>query len=342
MKQFPGFSHGINLGGWLSQCDHTKERYENFIKKSDIEKIKSWGLDHIRVPVDYDLVEEKDGTYKEDGFGYIQKAIDWAGEFGLNMVLDLHKTYGYSFDNGEQEAGFFENEKYQERFYRLWEQFAQRFGKYEDRLAFELLNEVTKKEYCDSWNRISTECIKRIRKYAPTVKILLGGYYNNSIVALKDLCEPYDENVVYNFHCYEPLVFTHQGAAWIDTMDHSFRMPFDSTYREYDDNAFAQLGNRPEELKAADPDKKLGIEYFEQYMEEAVRVANEKNVALYCGEYGVINLATPEDALKWYQAIGSCFNKYNIGRAAWSYREMDFGLVDSYMDPVRDEILKMM
>ncbi len=342
MKQFPGFSHGINLGGWLSQCDHTKERYDNFIKESDIEKIKSWGLDHIRVPVDYDLVEEKDGTYKEDGFAYIQKAIDWTGKYGLNMVLDLHKTFGYSFDNGEQEAGFFENEKYQERFYKLWEQFAERFGKYEDRLAFELLNEVTKKEYCDTWNRVSTECIKRIRKFAPTIKILLGGYYNNSIVALKDICAPYDENVVYNFHCYEPLVFTHQGAAWIESMDNSFRMPFDSTYREYDENAFAQLGNRPEELKVSDPDKKLGIEYFEQYMEEAVRVANERNVALYCGEYGVIDLATPEDALKWYQAIGTCFNKYNIGRAAWSYKEMDFGLSDARMDAVRDEILKLM
>ena len=342
MKQFPGFSHGINLGGWLSQCDHTKERYDNFIKESDIETIKSWGLDHIRVPVDYDLVEEKDGTYKEDGFTYIQKALDWAEKYGLNMVLDLHKTYGYSFDSGEQEAGFFENEKYQERFYKLWEEFSKRFGKYEDRLAFEILNEVTKKEYCDAWNRISTECIKRIRVNAPTIKILLGGYYNNSIVALKDLCAPYDENVVYNFHCYEPLVFTHQGASWIDTMDTEFRMAFDSTYRQYDDNAFAQLGHRPEEIKIDDPDKKLGIEYFEQYMEEAVRVAEERNVALYCGEYGVIDKATPEDALKWYTAIGTCFNKYNIGRAAWSYREMDFGLADARMDGVRDEVLKMM
>ena len=32
MKKFKGYMHGINLGGWLSQCDHTKERYDNFIK----------------------------------------------------------------------------------------------------------------------------------------------------------------------------------------------------------------------------------------------------------------------------------------------------------------------
>ena len=124
-------------------------------------------------------------------------------------------------------------------------------------------------------------------------------------------------------------------------MDTSFRMAFDSTYRQYDENAFAQLGNRPEELKVNNPDQKLGIEYFEQYVEEAVRVAEERNVALYCGEYGVIDNASPEDALKWYTAITSCFDKYNIGRAAWSYREMDFGIVDSRMDSVRDDILKV-
>ena len=65
MREFTGFKHGVNLGGWLSQCDHTKERYDSFVTEKDIETIKSWGLDHVRVPVDYDLIEEKDGTVKE-------------------------------------------------------------------------------------------------------------------------------------------------------------------------------------------------------------------------------------------------------------------------------------
>ena len=342
MKEFKGYKHGVNLGGWFSQCDHTRERYDTFIVESDIEKIKSWGLDHIRVPVDYDLVEDKEGNYREEGFGYIQKILDWSGRYGLNMVLDLHKTFGYSFDAGENEGGFFEREDYQERFYRLWEQFAKRFGQYEDRLCFELLNEVTRKEYGPLWNRISTECIRRIRVYAPSISILLGGYYNNSIVALKDLCNPVDENVVYNFHCYEPIVFTHQGAPWIDTMDTKFRMPFESSYSTYLDNTEAQFGNRPAELQAGDPDANLGVEYFERYMQEAVRVAEERGVALYCGEYGVIDRATPEDAVRWYRAISTAFNAHNIGRAAWSYRQMDFGISDARMDGVRDELLKLL
>ncbi len=341
MKVLEGFMHGVNLGGWLSQCDHTKERYDGFISESDIETIKSWGLDHIRVPVDYNLVEDAEGNYIEEGFGYIQNALDWSEKNGLNMILDLHKTYGFSFDSGEEETGFFENEKYQERFYRLWEEFAKRYGKYSERLCFEILNEVTDKEYCDIWNEVSEKCIKAIRQFAPDIKILIGGYYNNSIEALKDLKKPYDENIVYNFHCYEPLIFTHQGGYWVPGMDVSFRMPFDTTYANYQKYTDENLDRYAEDLSAYDMNANIGIEYFENMVAEAVRVAEERNVALYCGEFGVINLATPEDSLKWYKMICECFDKYSIGRAAWSYKEMDFGLIDEHMSSVLPELIKI-
>ena len=84
----------------------------------------------------------------------------------------------------------------------------------------------------------------------------------------------------------------------------------------------------------------LDSEFFEKLFAEAVSVAEERNVPLYCGEYGVINLASPEDTLKWYQSIHAVFEKYGIGRAAWSYKEMDFGLIDGHMDPVRKEVIR--
>ena len=69
-------------------------------------------------------------------------------------------------------------------------------------------------------------------------------------------------------------------------------------------------------------------------------MAQARNVPLYCGEYGVIDNASPEDTLVWYQAIHAAFEKYGIGRAAWSYRQMDFGLSDPRMDGVRPELLR--
>ena len=88
-------------------------------------------------------------------------------------------------------------------------------------------------------------------------------------------------------------------------------------------------------------DRGLDARLFADYFREAVDIAEKRNVMLYCGEYGVINLASPEDTLKWYQAIHGAFEEYGIGRAAWSYKEMDFGLVDDHMKSVFDEMLQI-
>ncbi len=343
MKNWPGYEHGVNFGGWLSQCDHTKERYDTFIGEADFKTVSEWGLDHVRIPVDYNLVEDEAGNYVESGFVYLDNSVAWCEKYGLNMVLDLHKTYGFSFDLGDKEDGFFDSEADQERFYRLWEEFARRYGNIGPRVSFELLNEVTDKGYAEAWNRISRTCIERIRKIAPEVTILLGGYWNNSIDALADLEPPVDENIVYNFHCYEPLVFTHQGAYWIPSMDTSFRLSIDtpcSEIRRISEEMFSDMNGGFEDL--AGYDGPISEEYFENYVAEGIRVAEERNVRLYCGEYGVINLADPEDTLKWYKLFGTVMSRHHVARAAWCFREMDYGLADSHLDSVRDELLKYM
>ena len=74
MRIFEGFQKGVNLGGWISQFDvYDKKHFDTFITEADIQKIASWGFDHVRVPVDYILLEEEDGTAREDGFAYLVK-----------------------------------------------------------------------------------------------------------------------------------------------------------------------------------------------------------------------------------------------------------------------------
>ncbi len=313
MLKAKGFYKGINLGGWLSQCDYSQERLANFIKEQDIAKIASWGMDHVRIPIDYNVVENEDGTYNADGFSRIQTAIEWCRKYNLKTVLDLHKTAGFSFDFGEKEEGFFENKGLQERFYGLWVEFAKSFGKYADTVAFELLNEVTEASYIDAWNAISAECIKRIRIHAPDTLVLVGSYHNNCASAVKDLAAPYDDKVIYNFHCYEPLEFTHQGAYWTDKINPADRISFDAA--------------------------SISPVFFENFFASAIEAANKNHTSLYCGEYGVIDVVSPEDTLKWYKAINAAFEKYGIARCAWSYKEMDFGLSDARLDAVRDELL---
>lgn len=315
MLRKSGFYKGINLGGWFSQCDYSDERLDYFITEHDFQKISAWGIDHVRIPVDYNVFENEGGSYREEGFRRLDRAIGLCGTYGLRVVLDLHKTAGFSFDSyGESESGFFEQKELQERFYRLWEEFSRRYGKMNSMIAFELLNEVTDKSFISAWNDISYKCIERIRKIAPDTIIIVGSYWNNSADALADLSKPYDDKVVYNFHCYDPLRFTHQGAYW------------------------TQMINRDERFSFEESD--ITPEYFEKRFSVALEAAEKNNTTLYCGEYGVINIASPDDTLKWYKCINSVFEKYGISRSAWSYKEMDFGISDSNLDSVRYELLK--
>ena len=232
------------------------------------------------------------------------------------MVLDLHKTAGFSFDAGEKEAGFFDSEKYQQRFYSLWEELARHFGGDSDHVAFELLNEVTDESFIDAWNRVSNECIRRIRPIAPDTLILVGSYHNNAPTAVPHLAAPADSRVIYNFHCYDPVHFTHQGAYWVPFLDRGARYTFE---------------------EAAIP-----ADYFDRDFAPAIQAAEKYGTALYCGEYGVIDVASPEDTVKWYRQIHAAFEKYGISRCAWSYKQMDFGLSDPRMDGVREELIRLL
>ena len=277
--------------------------------------IAGWGLDHVRIPVDYNVMEADDGAPKADGYRRIGKALECARLNGLKVVLDLHKTAGFSFDAVEHEEGFFVSEGCQERFYRLWEEMSRHFTDAEN-VAFELLNEVTDESFIGAWNRIAAECIRRIRRIAPDSLILVGSYHNNAPDALKDLDPPADRKVIYNFHCYDPLPFTHQGAPWVPWLDRDARIPFD--------------------------DAGVDGDFFENAFRSAIETAEKHGTALYCGEYGVIDKATPEDTVRWYRKIHDTFEKHEIARSAWSYRQMDFGLSDERLDGVRDQLIPLL
>lgn len=310
-----GFRKGVNLGGWFSQCDYSEERLNNFITEADFEKIAALGFDHVRIPIDYNVIQNPDGTMRPDGLGRIDAALALCKKYGLKAVLDLHKTPGYSFDAGEKEAGFFESESYQERFYAIWETLAEWFGGMSDRVAFELLNEVTEARFLPAWKRISRECVRRIRVYTPDTIILLGSYNWNSARTVPELDAPYDDKMVYNFHFYEPLAFTHQGAYWMPEL---------------------------QDKRCAYADCGASEQWFEDFLAPAIEKAEKEHCELYCGEFGVIDVVPPEEAVKWFRDLHKVFERHDIAHAVWSWKKMDFGLIDARMDGVRDELLTLL
>jgi hypothetical protein len=82
----------------------------------------------------------------------------------------------------------------------------------------------------------------------------------------------------------------------------------------------------------------IGADIFDTLFQPAVEAAKKNDAPLYCGEYGVIDQAPAEDALRWLKDIHSVFEKYGIGRSLWNYKEKDFGLIDDHYAAVRKEM----
>ena len=340
LKNTINLKKGINLGGWLSQCEYTNEHYDSFIHENDIKNISEMGFDHIRVPFDYELIETDDGNPILENYKYFDNCIEWAEKYGLKVILDMHKAPGYSFIEAYEPTNTLLNtESLKKHYISLWVEMAKRYGKYPDMVAFELLNELVEENLSEPWNILSHRTIAEIRKSAPDTKIIVGGINWNSVFAVELLGKPYDDNIIYNFHCYEPLVFTHQRAYWVPEIKDIEEIGYPLSKEQlmkYND----VLSDEHQKTLRNSFFNKESSELFEALFEDAVKFAEKINVQLYCGEYGVIDQAPLVGTVNWFKAINTAFEKHNIGRAVWNYKVMDFGLIDEHYAPVKDEIIK--
>ena len=333
-------NRGINLGGFLSQCEHKVSHYETFILEEDVKQIAEWGFDHVRVPVDYEVVETEDGQEKESGYVYIDNIVKWSKKYGLNMILDLYKAYGYDFnDAGNAEKNnLFSNEALQQRFVDLWKRFAVRYGA-ESHLVFELLNEVVEEDNAAAWNQLISKTVDAIRSITKNTYIIYGGIRWNSASTLQYLEKPVHENIIYTFHFYEPLLFTHQKAGWVATMDPNQTVSYPSTMEYYkaESEKLGAQGISVTDAKALT----MGKEFITERIEEAILAAKNAGVGLYCGEFGVIDEAPVEDTLRWFEDVDEVFRQHEIGCAVWSYKRMNFGFIDEHYDTIRNRLIAL-
>lgn len=342
MRGFEGYKHGVNLGGWLSQADATTEEHFNtFITGADIARIAGMGLDHVRLPVDYNWIEDEDGNPIEAGYQHIDDCAGWCAANDLNLLIDLHKAFGYTFDpldaNADREI-FFHDAALQERFIALWRRIAGRYAS-QGHVAFELLNEVVPATVVNAWNSIADRAIAAIREVAPTAWVVVGGVRYNNVRSVPLLATPPDGRVVYNFHCYEPMVFTHQKAYWVENMPKDLEVVYPDDLEKYQALS-RQLSFDLAGAIAGQPVEALGLQFFEALFAPAIEAAGRNGAPLYCGEYGVIDQAPVDSAVRWLKDISAAFERHGIGRALWNYKCKDFGLVDAHYDGVREEIIR--
>ncbi|MFW6306069.1 MAG: glycoside hydrolase family 5 protein [Bacillota bacterium] len=331
---------GVNLGGWISQYgEYDSKHFDTFIQEEDIKQIADWGIDHIRLPIDYPvIVDEKDFTYKEKGFEYIDRCIKWCQKVGLSIVLDLHQTPGYSFTSLESN-NLFVNPEMQEEFIEIWKEFSRRYSSEGEDVIFELLNEIVEPD-SSRWNKLAHETINAIRELDEDRVIIYGGNYYNSIFELENIQLVDDPNVVYTFHYYLPLLFTHQKASWSPiTSD------FDSVFKYPGEipGLSEKVEEKPElySYEKRYIGQEMNKELLRRELKPALDFIAETGREVYCGEFGVIERVDRESRLNWHRDFIELLNEYNIPRAVWTYKEMDFRLVDHDSNVVDEELVNI-
>lgn len=342
------FQVGVNLGGWISQYqEFDYQHFDTFIRESDIHQIASWGMDHVRLPVDYPVIEsEKEpGKIHERGFAYVENCLEWCQRAGIGLVLDLHKAPGYTFTN-TLEAGpmepntLFSDEAMQGRFISLWEAITRRYvGQAEDSLAIELLNEMALPDSFP-WNALAQKTINRLRQIDQNRLIVIGGNNYNGVEELQNIRVQDDPNLLYTFHYYLPMLVTHQLAPWVKEMD------LYSKTVEYPGKAerFAEFLDQHPKYKPSYQhfiDLFMDKDYLRDALQPAVDFIQETGQSLYCGEFGVIDRASMPTRINWTRDFIDLLREYKISMAFWSYKEMDFGLVDAEGKVVSEELVKV-
>lgn len=357
------FHNGINIGGWLSQYEflveeqdaaHFEKHFNTFITEKDISRISQWGLDHIRVPVSGYLVYDRENKQlNAAALFYLDQCVSWCKQYGLNMILDLHDLWGNVYGAMDVPMPLLTDKDLQENFFDIWEKLTFHFkeigivqdpsesSKKNFLLMFELLNEVSDASgYL--WNQMYKKAIHRIRRIDSFRPILVGSNFQNSVVYLNQLDLVEDPFVFYNFHYYDPQVFTHQKAHFSEEMreyDQTVTYPGDiSGFVTY-------LEKHPEyQMKYALVSKETRNDrtLMEKLLKNARDFIKYSGKELYCGEFGVIDSAPDAEAVKWLRDFTSILDECGIGHALWNYKSLDFGLFDLKGNVVSQTLIDFM
>ncbi len=308
------FSKGVNFSVWLEQ-GHAGLVQRNFFCEQDFKDVRELGCDAIRLPIHFENLSSGAGDYKIDPyiFSILDNAVKWAAEQKIFLILDNHSWS--TFENTTKDI--------EKRLLKIWPQIAERYkdsGKY---VAYEILNEPHGIEN-SKWGKIQKNVIDAIRAIDKTHAIVVGGADWNSFESMLALPKFQDENLIYTFHYYEPMMFTHQGAAWTEGLARIKGVPF-----PYDK---AKIPPKPKNPSASEKwyyenyEEKSSQKTMAEAFEKIAEFSVERNAPVWCGEFGVyMNFAPNEDRVKWYETVVDFLDGANIARTNWDYRET-FGL----------------
>ncbi|MCT7997262.1 glycoside hydrolase family 5 protein [Laspinema olomoucense] len=331
--RFDRLNRGINLSHWFAQSEtYNSFHMENFISDDDLDLLTGLGFQHVRLPLDPALLMDRSNpeSLNVEYLGYLDSALDRILERDLGVIVDLQA-------NDEFKEYLARDDEFVDTFAQFSGALAQHLSPRDpDFLFLEVLNEPSfnffAPEYIDPvtrWDWVQGKILGAFRAGAPEHTAIATGYDWSGIDGLRKLTPVADPNVVYNFHFYEPMTFTHQGADWID--DH-FNLVWDLPYPYNQVECDAVL------LRMTDDDLRQVAQSYcdEQWNADKIKAriglaaawATEHNVRLTANEFGVYRgFVKEKDRVAWIYDVRTALEEYDIGWAMWDYTG-GFGLFD--------------
>ena len=139
--------------------EKTAEFYEawlnNHTQKVDIDSLKSWGFNSVRLPMHYNLytlpVDKEpvkgENTWIEKGFEMTDALLEWCEENEMYLILDMHAAPGGQghdvniSDRDPSKPSLWESEEQQQKLVALWKKLAERYKDEPWMGAYDLINE---------------------------------------------------------------------------------------------------------------------------------------------------------------------------------------------------------
>jgi aryl-phospho-beta-D-glucosidase BglC (GH1 family) len=319
---------GVNFGGWFSQIDAIQEKdpasfpgesehMRTFLGADDFRRVREWGFDHVRLPVDWQNVFDAGIRPVEGTLSLLDRAVDGILAQGLRVILDLHKCPGHDFHSGATEKqAFFADPALRGDCLRVWSVLGERYG-HREGVLLELLNEPVAPDAA-TWNAVKDELAAHIRGIAPKATLVVGSNLWNNSSEFEHLTPVDDDNILYSVHLYNPIVFTHQKAPWIAHPLFQETRSYPGTYEIPDDG-----GSRlPVDGGRWDRDRMY------RHLEPVFRFREIHGVQVACNEFGAyMGGPTRADRIAWMTDVLDLFREHGIGWSYWNYRNLDFGLV---------------
>ena len=205
----------------------------------------------------------------------------------------------------------------------IWEQVATRFKNRPLSVAFEILNEP--KDVADAavMNDVFAEVVKRIRKIDDKRLLIVGPEKWNGIEGLPSLKVPDDDRVAVTVHCYEPFLFTHQGATWTEgkgsvtgveyPQPGSKKIPVPGDAPDWVQDNVKQYNRNVDSQTAGEP-------AFKPLLRQAAEWGQKNNRPIYVGEFGAFTTATPEDRAAFYRDYRIASEEQGLGWCIWDWK----------------------